>query len=172
MVGARPAGTPRARFGISDRVRFWGQIPGTRFWSELADCDVLLHPTLHDSGGWVSLEAMAAGRPVICLDLGGPAMEVTEETGFKIPPITPRQAIEGLATALLQMARDADLKRRMGEAGRKRVQEHFNWDMKGDRIARIYDEVRTASRIDHEQRASGAWYDSPGRHRRRAHRGD
>lgn len=132
--------------GISDRVRFWGQIPRHEVLERLAGCDVLLHPTLHDSGGWVSLEAMAAGRPVICLDLGGPAMEVTEETGFKIPPVSPRQAIEGLATALLQMARDTGLKRRMGEAGRKRVQEHFTWDMKGDRIAQIYDEVRAASR--------------------------
>src|SRR2546430_4418443 len=42
------------------------------------------HPSLHDSGGWVCLEAMAAGRPVICLDLGGPGYQVTEESGIKI----------------------------------------------------------------------------------------
>ena len=34
---------------------------------KLAECDALAHPSLHDSGGWVCLEAMAAGRPVRAL---------------------------------------------------------------------------------------------------------
>ena len=50
---------------------------------------MLIHPSLHDSGGWVCLEAMAAGRPVICLDLGGPGLQVTEKTGIKVKASTP-----------------------------------------------------------------------------------
>lgn len=49
---------------------------------------------------------MAAGRPVICLDQGGPAMQVTEETGIKVPAPSPEQAVQELATALARLAND------------------------------------------------------------------
>lgn len=81
---------------------------------KLAEVDVLVHPSLHDSGGYVVAEAMAAGRPVICLDLGGPALQVAEETGFKIPATTPEQVVAGMAQAMLWLARDDALRRRMG----------------------------------------------------------
>ncbi len=57
--------------GIANRVRFWGNVERQTAVSKLGECDVLGASSLHDSGGWVCLEAMAAGRPVICLDLGG-----------------------------------------------------------------------------------------------------
>ena len=43
---------------------------------------------------------MAAGRPVICLDLGGPGSQVTDEVGFKIPAHSPEQCIEGIAQVM------------------------------------------------------------------------
>lgn len=36
------------------------------------DADVFLFPSLHDEGGWVVGEALAAGLPVVCIDRGGP----------------------------------------------------------------------------------------------------
>ena len=74
------------KLGISGSVRFLGNMPRDQALQQLRDCDVLVHPSLHDSGGWVCVEAMAAGRPVICLDLGGPATQVTAETGVKCRP--------------------------------------------------------------------------------------
>ncbi|GBD39719.1 D-inositol 3-phosphate glycosyltransferase [bacterium HR37] len=96
-----------------------------------------MHPSLHDSGGWVCVEAMAAGRPVICLDLGGPALQVTEETGFKIPTRTPEQAVVEMAKAMLRLARDLDLRLKMGEA-RRRVWEEFSWERQGRQMKEIY----------------------------------
>ena len=43
--------------------------------------DALLFPSLHDSSGQVVLEALACGRPVVCLDLGGPAASSTRAAG-------------------------------------------------------------------------------------------
>ena len=83
---------------IESQVKFWGKLPRDQVLEKLGQCHVLVHPSLHDSGGWVCLEAMAAGRPVICLDLGGPAVQVTQETGFKIPATTPEESIQGLIT--------------------------------------------------------------------------
>ena len=127
--------------GVADKVRFLGAMPRIKVLECLAEFDVLVHPSLHDSGGWVCLEAMAAGRPVICLDLGGPALQVTEETGFKIPAITPEQAVNDLTKAMLRLARDFNLRESMAKAARQRVKDYFDWSNKGERIQSIYEQI-------------------------------
>lgn len=127
--------------GVAESVRFFGALPREEALKKLAECYVLVHPSLHDSGGWVCVEAMAAGRPVICLDLGGPALQVTEETGFKIPARTPEQAVADMAGAMAKLARDPHLRRRMGEAAQRRAKEEFSWEGRGEEIARFYREV-------------------------------
>jgi glycosyltransferase involved in cell wall biosynthesis len=124
--------------GVAKSLTFWGAIPRRQVLEKLADCDVLIHPSLHDSGGWVALEAMAAGRPVICLDLGGPGLQVTDETGIKVPAISPEQAVNGLAQALSRLAADSALRVRLGAAGRQRVKDCFDWNEKGQLLAAIY----------------------------------
>jgi len=131
------------RLGIMDKVRFWGNLPRLQVLEKLAECDVLVHPSLHDSGGWVCVEAMAAGRPVICLDVGGPGLVVTEETGIKIRVTTPEQVVNDLAKAMLRLAQDLSLRVYMGRAARKRVAEHFNWNKKGEFLQELYEEVLT-----------------------------
>jgi glycosyltransferase involved in cell wall biosynthesis len=128
-------------YGIALQVRLWGNLPRHQTLEKLRECDVLIHPSLHDSGGGVCLEAMAAGRPVICLNLGGPALQVTEETGLKLPAISPAQVITDLTRAMLRLARDPTLRIRMAEAGRQRVAEHFSWEKKGELIQQTYSEV-------------------------------
>ena len=113
----------------------------------LSDCDVLVHSSLHDSGGWVFAEAMAAGRPVICLDLGGPALQVTEETGIKVPAISPEQAVQELATALARLANDPALRVRMGHSAQQRVEECLNWEKTAAFMMEMYTKV-----VEGEQR--------------------
>jgi len=126
------------RLGIAERVRFWGRLPRDEVLQRLAEVDVLVHPSLHDSGGWVTLEAMAAGRPAIVLDLGGPALQVTEETGFKIPAQTPEQVVVDMAEAMQMLAYDEGLRRRMGEAARERVRDTFSWRQRSREISCFY----------------------------------
>ena len=76
---------------------------------------VLVHPSLHDSGGVVCVEALAAGRPVVCLDLGGPACLVTEEAGIRVRADAPAQSIQDLSAALARLAADPGLRARMGK---------------------------------------------------------
>ena len=123
-------------------MKFLGEVARAQGLEKLAECDVLAHPSLHDSGGWVCLEAMAAGRPVVCLDLGGPGLLVTEKTGVKVRASTPEGAVKGLAKAFLRLAGDPGLRVRMGYASRERVKDQFDWASKGDFINEIYE--RTA----------------------------
>lgn len=127
--------------GIDDRVRFWGKLQREEALDRLGEAHVMVHPSLHDSGGWVSIEAMAAGRPVICLDLGGPATQVTEETGIKVPARNQKQAITDLAEAMRMLSEDANSRKRMGEAARERVAERYTWPRKGERYSALYEEL-------------------------------
>ena len=130
-----------AKLGISTQVKFWGRLPRQETLSKLGESHVLVHPSLHDSGGWVCMEAMAAGRPVICLNLGGPASQVTEETGFKIAAEHPEQATEDLAKAMVRLANDSELRVKMGRAGQKLIRELHSWQSKGKQLTHLYQEL-------------------------------
>ncbi len=132
--------------GLKNKVVFWGQMSRDDVMKKLAVCDLLLFPGLHESGGWACVEAMAAGRPVICLDLGGPALQVTEATGIKVPAITPEQAVNELTVAMEQLAGDPLLRRRLGEAGRARVAQEFSWEKKGEHFAQLYESLVSVRR--------------------------
>ena len=126
---------------IDDKVRFFGVVPREEALNKLGQCTALVHPSLHDFSPTVCIEGMAAGRPVICLDLGGPATQITEETGFKVSAKTPDEAISGMAEAMCTLAKDSELRLRMGEAGRKRVSESYSWEVKGQFLKNLYEEV-------------------------------
>lgn len=127
--------------GIADRVKFWGSLSRPKTLSTLASCHVLVHPSLHDSGGMVCMEAMAAGRPVICLDLGGPGVQVTDETGFKIKAHTPQQAVKDMAAAMVRLAGDRQLIERIGRGGKQHVSQNYSWTIFGDRLNRLYTKI-------------------------------
>ena len=123
--------------GIANHVIFLGALPRNDVFAKLGKCDVMLFPSLHDSSGWASMEAMAAGRPVVCLDLGGPALQVAEDRGIKVPAISMEQIITDLGAALIRLAGDPALRMRLGHAARSYVQENHNWA----RMAQSFDDA-------------------------------
>jgi glycosyltransferase involved in cell wall biosynthesis len=128
-------------YGITDRVKFFGHLSRQDALYKLGESHVLVHPSLHDSGGWVCLEAMASGRPIICLDLGGPSIQVTNETGFKIAPRSPDLVIQDIAKTMISLAQTPESIALMGKAGQKRVLEEFSWQSKTEFLVRTYDRV-------------------------------
>ena len=126
---------------LTKQVKFWGRLSRQETLDKLGECHVLVHPSLHESGGLVCLEGMIAGRPVICLDLGGPTIQVTEETGYKVPAHDPDQTVHDLADCMTRLALDPILRVKLGEAGRKRGIGVFSWDTKGKFYSQIYQEI-------------------------------
>ncbi|MBW4554051.1 MAG: glycosyltransferase [Aphanocapsa sp. GSE-SYN-MK-11-07L] len=129
--------------GITDQVKFFGLLPREEVLIKLGECTALVHPSLHDSGGWVPLEAMAAGRPIICLDLGGPSELVKPAIGLKVAANSPEQAVSDLATAMAKLAEDRNLCIQMGQAGQQKVKELYSWEAKGTLFAHIYKDMCT-----------------------------
>lgn len=127
--------------GIAHQVKFWGRLPREQSLAKLGESHMLVHPSLHDSGGWVCLEAMAAGRPVICLDLGGPGVQVTDQTGIKVPAHNPDQAIEAIAEAMTTLAQNSALRLQMGQAGRQMIRDRYSWESKVSNHVQHYSQV-------------------------------
>jgi len=145
IVGDGPE-LPRLRalaqtLGCLNRIEFAGWAARTEAVRRMGEADVLLYLSLREGGGAVVLEAMAAGKPVVCLDMGGPALHVTDECGIKIPPHSPGQAVRDAASALRALYSNAEARARMGAAARRRAQEMYCWDRLGDELMQIYQAV-------------------------------
>jgi len=112
--------------GASAQVRFLGRLPSYQKVMEMiGQSHVLMHPALHEGFGNVCLEALAAGRPVVCLDIGGPASQVTPETGFTAPATTPAEAVAAMAAFLERIERDRPFLAQLSANARERVRQHF-----------------------------------------------
>lgn len=127
-----------ATLGLAECVEFAGNLSRPDVLRGLCEADGLLFPSLHDSGGYAVIESMAAGLPVICLDLGGPGMFVTEECGWKVRATEPEQTIRDLAQALDAFASDATERERRGAQARARCQSHFTASSHGAKMEEIY----------------------------------
>lgn len=127
--------------GVSECVHFMGAVSREDYLGLVRSCDLFLYPSLHEPGAFVIIEAMATRKPVVCLDLGEPALLVNEKTGIRVPAHSPDQVANDLAAALASLASDPALCERMGQAGRQRVQEHFRWEEKGAFMAAFYEKA-------------------------------
>ena len=142
---ARHLQTKVLKLGLSDHVVFVRRIDGD-IGEALKNCHVLLHPALHETFGNVCLEALAAGRPVVCLDTGGPAMQVTPECGFAAPTSSHDEAVLSIAEKLANIATDPLLWEKMSEAARSRAQTHFSLDTIKCKTLQAYAEVANVGR--------------------------
>ena len=129
------------RLGMGARIKLLGQQPRADTLKILRQSDVLVHPSLHDSGGLVCLESLAARRPVICLNWAGPAIQVAEGTGIRVPVGDPEQITADLSRAMQQLAGDPRLREAMGEAGRRHVEMHYFWPRKVEYYCSIYERL-------------------------------
>lgn len=127
--------------GIANRVKFLGLLPREEVLAKLGQSSILVHPSLHDSGGGVVLEAMASGRPVICLDLGGSSELVTPDVGIKVAAEYPEQAVHDLAQAMMKLAENQELRVQMGQIGQQRIKDYYSWEAKGKRFVQIYENL-------------------------------
>ena len=84
------------------------------------------------------IEAMSVAKPVICLDIGGPGLHITETCGIKITPGKPQHTVQMLADALEQLYLNEDLRKELGQAARERAKQMYHWDRLGERLMDIY----------------------------------
>jgi glycosyltransferase involved in cell wall biosynthesis len=127
---------------IFDRITFIGHIENIAPLLQRSDIFVL--PSISgEAFSRAIIEAMAAGKPVVATDVGG-AREAIEEgvTGFVVPPADPA----AMAGKILVLAHNESLRRRLGTAARKRVEERFSIEKNVRETERLYTELLEAAR--------------------------
>jgi glycogen(starch) synthase len=108
---------------VAERVRFTGRIDDDELHQLYARCDLLAVPSRFESFGLTLLEAMLFGKPVVAVRVGG-MQHIVEDggTGLLVPPDDPA----ALAAAVEELARDPELRARMGRRARQRYEERFS----------------------------------------------
>ncbi|MFF3983367.1 glycosyltransferase family 4 protein [Streptomyces sp. NPDC001797] len=124
--------------GVEASVRFTGAVPWAELPAHYGAGDVFAMPCRTRRGGLdveglgiVYLEASATGLPVVAGDSGGaPDAVLDGETGWVVRGGSPEEAAERIVALL----GDAELRQRMGERGRRWVEERWRWDLLAERL--------------------------------------
>jgi glycosyltransferase involved in cell wall biosynthesis len=124
-----------ARLDLGDRVRLPGQLPREQ---ALGAADLACIPSLQEGLSVFSLEAMAAGLPVLASAVGGLPESVDDGVSGLLAPPGDEPA---WAAALGRLLADADLCRRMGEAGRRRARTRFAAATMAAENEKLYEEL-------------------------------
>lgn len=145
IIGEGPMEMPlrelAKRLGVVDQIVFVSRIPQDELFRRYADFDVLLFPSLHDSGGNVVIESLSFGLPVICLDLGGPSCFVDDSCGVVIPAqqAGESEVIGALAEALLAIFADPVKHRMLCHGALLRAGE-LTWEKQVQRVVTLIQE--------------------------------
>ena len=137
MAGEGPLGDAlRKSFaaqGVADRVRFAGWQHDLR--ALYATCDAVALVSGNEGTPVAVIEAMAAGRVVVATAVGGvPDLVDHERTGLLVNEATPA----AIASALVRVVRDPDLRARLGSAAREEARLRFRSMRLVDDVERLY----------------------------------
>ncbi len=127
-----------ADMGLADRFVFTGLVPPTRIPELIHAMDIVAHTSQWEGLARVLPQALVAGKPVVAYDVGG-AREVVlaGATGFLLP----RDSVEPLATAIIRLAANPELRSKYGAEGRRRFADQFRHQTMTARIRQVYFDV-------------------------------
>lgn len=127
-------------------------LPRNELIQVLSHATAFACPSIYEPLGIVNLEAMACGAAVVASATGGiPEVVQHGETGLLVDieqvtdgtgtPLDPEKFVSEFAAALTEVVSDPDRARTMGEAGRRRAEEHFSWESITETTLDVYRSV-------------------------------
>jgi glycosyltransferase involved in cell wall biosynthesis len=120
--------------GTSDIVHFADNVPDDDLVSLYSRADLFVLPSEQETLPLVVLEAMASGCPVIATSVGGiPEIITSRKNGLLVKPSN----VEGIIQGIRMLLNDDNLRRRIGEQGRKTAGE-YSWDKIARRVLAVY----------------------------------
>jgi len=121
-----------------NNVKFLGYVEPGQLDLYFRNCDLFIAPSLYESCGFVYLEAMSYGKPVIGCGVGG-VPEVIQDgvTGLLVPPEDP----ESLALAIVTLLKDKDRRFEMGRMARNHIETNFTREHMVENTLKAYSEI-------------------------------
>jgi glycosyltransferase involved in cell wall biosynthesis len=125
---------------FKDSITFLVSASESDLASAYTECDLFVLPSLYESFGMASVEAMSAGKPVVSTGVGGvPEIVLDGRNGTIVPPEDPG----ALADAIVNLLAHHSLRERMGYQSAEDVGRRFNWDLVTRAYRQAYSEVRS-----------------------------
>ncbi|MDF9744801.1 glycosyltransferase family 4 protein [Natrinema salsiterrestre] len=119
--------------GIADAIETHSEISYERMVELYGTADVAVVPSLYEGFGLPAGEALACGVPVVATT-GGGLPEVVGDAGVLVEP----GDADALAEAVRDLLEDDERRRRLGERGRERIVEEFDWERAARETVREY----------------------------------
>jgi len=127
--------------GLGESVVFSGYAGDIRRVLQSFDIQLFVSPQV-DAFGMVIVEGMAMARPIVAASSGGVSdIIVSDQNGVLLPP----RDIEGIASAVVRLALDPSLRKRMGEAARQTVVEKLNLAKFSASVENVYETLLTGT---------------------------
>jgi len=127
-------------------VRFLGQQSNTRVRELMSVADCVFLPSKVEGISAVFYESLAEGVAAVGADIGGQRELVTPDCGVLVPTGDEDAEVRAYSQVLADLLDDAERRRAMGEAGRRRIRAHFTLDQMGERMDGLLEHARELAR--------------------------
>lgn len=122
---------------LENDVTFVGQVSMDEYKALMAKSDIVLNASLKEGAVTVSFDAMAMGKPMICLDTTGYTRYFTEEYAVILPIEDRQTVINNIAEAMCKL-NNADLRKQMGQKAMEAA-DKFTWESRGKQVYDLID---------------------------------
>jgi glycosyltransferase involved in cell wall biosynthesis len=126
--------------GVASQVEFISWIERNELMKLMKTSSAFLFPS-HEGAGMVVAEALSFGLPVICLENEGPGEFITTKCGIAVQMNSYDQTVNDLSKAITLLYSNKSLHTQMRHEARLRFESYFDWDIRGNQLKKIYDEV-------------------------------
>lgn len=127
--------------GVSEKVLFTGKVSGEEYRLMMEEADAVVNASLKEGAVTVSFDAMALGKPLICVDTTGYTRYFTDDYAVKVPIGSREDVINGLAEGMTRMA-DNKTRQAMGDAALSAAK-RFTWSHRGMEIENLLNHLST-----------------------------
>jgi alpha-maltose-1-phosphate synthase len=147
---------------LRDKIIILGKVPRTQLAAIYQVADLALVPSVYEPFGYASIEAMAAGVPVIATNVGGLAEIISDRQTGMLVPVHRRTNephvvdVEALTSAQLTLLNDEEMAEQLGRAGRQRILDLFNCEAMVRSTIRVYREAISGFLRDHGRQFPGS----------------
>lgn len=120
---------------VEDYVKFLGQVSMDEYFQLMADCDVVLNPSLKEGAVTTAFDSMSFGKPLICVDTGGYTRYFDNSCAIVIPRGNRSQIIDDLEQGILDLT-DKNKRMQLGNEAKRRSLT-YTWEDKGKSIYEV-----------------------------------